>query len=214
MTSPIRKQRRVSTTLVREATDWGLAVSEKKVRKSWLNSTFLLLGGLAFFSGLMFALPVMVGLFLSAEMTRLGIQLSLVGGLVCIAIVLAIQSRKGPRNAFELDQDASELRIGYVNRYGAFVRRRVISLRKIDGVTVGRNGHEKPELQIFLPGEQIRIDLVDAKAERLADIAAQIQSAADEARNAPRRSRIESQIASIGASAREISRRVVSRVVH
>ena len=212
MTSVNRKPRRVSTTLVREATDWGLAVSEKKPRKTWLTGIFLAVGGLAFFSSLMFALPVMVGVVLSAEMTRLGVQIALVGGLLCVAVLLAIQSKKGPRNAFELDTEASQLRLGFVNRFGAFVRQRVIPLKKIEDACIDKNGEGRPELLIQLAGEQIRIDLIDAKAKRLVDIAEQIRDAADEARKAPR-SRIESSMASIGASAREISRRVVSRVV-
>lgn len=205
-----RSARRVSTTLVREATDWGLAVSEKRVRSTWLNAALLLLGALTFFTGLMFALPVLVGLVLSAEMTMFGVQVAVVAGLIVLAIVFSVQSRKGPRNALELDQSASQLRIGHINRHGAFVRGRVIALRQVVDATVAEDADGKPELNIVLDADQIRVALTDAKVERLTDISGQIRDAAAEARTQPR-SRIESSIAGIGASYREISKRVVSR---
>ena len=60
MTSLHRKPRRVSTTLVRESTDWGLAVSEKRVRSSWQNTALLLLSVLVLFCGMLFVLPLFV----------------------------------------------------------------------------------------------------------------------------------------------------------
>lgn len=211
MTSLHRKPRRVSTTLVREATDWGLAVSEKRVRSSWQNTALLLLSVLVLFCGMLFVLPLFVAFLLSAEVVSLGFQIAVFAGIVGLGLFLSIQSRKGPRNALELDQKASQLRIGYKNRYGAFVRQRVIPLKNVQNATVEENAEEHPELCISLDGEDIRIALIDAKEKRLRDIAAQICTAAMAARKAPR-SRIESSIAGIGASYREMTNRVTSRV--
>ena len=208
-----RKPRRVSTTLVREATDWGLSVSETRVRSSWLNVVLLVLSSFALFCGMVFALPLLVGLFLSAEITWLGVQILIVGGLIGLALMLSIQSRKGPRNALELDEKASQLRLGFKNRYGAFVRQRVIPLKLVEDAIVVDDTEGKPELNIVLNGEQVRIALIDAKAERLHDIATQICDAATAARSSERRSRIGSSIAGIGASYREMTNRVVSRVI-
>lgn len=214
MASLHRQPRRVSTTLVREATDWGVAVSEKRVRSSWRNGALLILSVCALFCGLLLVLPLLVGLMLSAEINQLGMQAAIVASIVGLAIVFNIQSRRGPRNALELDQNASQLRLGFKNRYGAFVRQRVIPLSQVEDASVRESSEGQPELNIAVGGEQIQIALAEAKEVRLIDIAAQIREAADIARNAPRRSRIQSTIAGLGASYREIGNRVASRVIH
>ena len=87
-------------------------------------------------------------------------------------------------------------------------------MKLVKNATVERDAKGQPELNIVLDDEEVRIALIDAKAERLHQIAAQVCEAANTARNAPRRSRIESSIAGIGASYREMTNRVVSRVFH
>ena len=212
MVSFDQKPRRVSTTLVREATDWGVSVSEKPVRKFWLNIVLLVLSSLVLFCGLLIAGPLLVGFMLSAQMTGISSTIIIAVAFIGLAIVFKIQSRKGPRNALELDGNASELRLGFKNRYGAFVRQRVIPLARVEDAFVQQDTEGQPELNFIVDGEQIRIALADAKAERLSEIAAQTCEAASRARNAPRRSRIRSAIAGVGASYREIGNRVVSRV--
>lgn len=214
MKSLKRQPRRISTTLVRELTDWGVSVSEKRLRSSWLNAVLLVLSVFVLFCGIVVVMPLLVGLLLSAEIFSIGIQTTIVAAFIGLAIVFNIQSRKGPRNALELDQKASQLRLGYKNRYGAFIRQQVIPLAQVEDSIVQQDTQGQPELNIIVDGEQIRIALADAKAERLTDIAAQICEAASRARNAPRRSRIRSSIAGIGASYREIGNRVASRVYH
>ena len=212
MESIKRQPRRVSTTLIRESTDWGVSVSEKRVRSSWLNDVLLVLSVIVLLSGFIIALPLFVGLILSAEMTRIGTQITIFAVIVGLAIVFKVQSRKGPRNALEVDVRASEVRLGFMNRHGAFVRQRVIPLARVEDAFVPRDTPDQPELNIVIDGEQIRIALADAKIERLNDIAAQICGAASHARNAPRRSRIRSTIAGVGASYREIGNRVASQI--
>ena len=212
MESLDQQSRRVITTLVRESTDWGDSVSEKRVRTFWLNVVLLVLSVFVLFCGLVIVLPLLAGLMFSAEITGIGSLTIIVVALIGLAIVFNIQSRKGPRNALELDRNASELRLGFKNRYGAFVRQRVIPLARVEDTFVQYDTQGEPELNFVVDGEQIRIALADAKAERLSDIAAQICEAASRARNAPRHSRIRSTIAGIGASYREIGNRAVSRV--
>jgi hypothetical protein len=212
MESLDQQSRRVATTLVRESTDWGVSVSEKRVRTFWLNAVLLVLSVFVLFCGAVIILPLLAGLLLSAEITEIGSLTMIVVAFIGLAIFFNIQSRKGPRNALELDRNASELRLGFKNRHGAFVRQRVIPLARVEDAFVQDDTQGEPELNFMVDGEQIRIVLADAKAERLSDIAAQICEAASRARNAPRHSRIRSTIAGIGASYREIGNRAVSRV--
>ena len=212
MGSHVQQPRRVSTTLVRESTDWGVSVSEKRVRKIWLNVVFLVLSSFVLFCGLFIAGPLLVGFMLSAKMTGIGGTIIIAVAFIGLAIVFKIQSRKGPRNALELDANASELRLGFMNRYGAFVRQRVIPLARVEDAFVQDDAQGQPELNFVVDGEQIQIALADAKEERLSEIAARTCEAASRARNAPRRARIRSAIAGVGASYREIGNRVVSRV--
>jgi len=214
MESLDQQSRRVSTTLLRESTDWGVAVSEKRVRSFWLNAFLLVLSVFVLFCGLVLVLPLLVGLMLSAKITAFGSQSMIVVAFIGLAIVFNIHSRKGPRNALELDGNASELRLGFMNRNGAFVRQRVIPLARVEDAFVQDDAQGQPELNFMVDGEQIQIALADAKAERLSDIAAQTCEAASRARIAPRRSRIRSAIAGVGASYREVGNRVVSRVFH
>ncbi|MGI9390660.1 MAG: hypothetical protein ACR2O1_11440 [Boseongicola sp.] len=214
MDSMAQKPRRVSTTLVRESTDWGVTVSEKRVRPVWLNTALLILSIFVLLCAFVIVLPLLAGLMLSAEITGITSKILIVAAVIGIAFFFNMQSRKGLRNALELDGNASELRLGFMNRYGAFVRRQVIPLTRVEDAFVGQDEEGQPELVFMVGGEQIRIALADAKAERLSEIAAQTCEAATRARNAPRRSRIRSAIAGIGAGYREIGDRVVSRIYH
>ena len=69
MTTLEQRRRRVSTTLVRHSTDWGVSVSEKRVRKFWLNGVLLILSILVMLGGLMVIVPLLAGLFFSRSST-------------------------------------------------------------------------------------------------------------------------------------------------
>lgn len=141
-----QQSRGVSTTLVRESTAWGDSISEKRVRSFWLNVVLLVLGVFALFCGLVVARPLLIGLILSAEMTGIGTTIIVAAAFIVLAIIFNDQSRKGPRNAMELDRNANELRLGFKNRYGAFVRQRVISLARVDDAFVQCDAKGEPEL--------------------------------------------------------------------
>lgn len=204
-------QRNVVTALVRETADWGVSVSEKKVRKAWTNTALVILSAVILFASLIFVLPLIAGLMLNAEIDGILLKVGIVSVCLALAAAFNIHSRRGPRNALEVDHEANELRLGSMNRYGAFVRHRVIPLANVDDALVHYNTKGAPELQFIADGEEISISLADAKPGRLIEIATQVRAAADHARNAPRRSRIRSAVAGISASYREVGNRVVSR---
>ncbi|NNJ67480.1 MAG: hypothetical protein HKP54_05525 [Boseongicola sp.] len=214
MESRNQRPRRVSTALVRHTTDWGVSVSEKRVRKNWLNFVLLVLSVLGLFCGAVLVMPFIFAMAVSAEITGIGRVVAAVLACVGLAVVFNILSRKGPRNAIELDSEAGELRIGSINRNGAFVRHRVLPLARIQNTAVERSPEGDPELNFMIDGESIRVALANGRAERMDEIALQVTEAASRARNAGGRSRIRSAIAGIGASYREIGNRVTSRVFH
>ena len=208
-----QSKRRVSTTLVTHSKEWGVSVSEKQVRKFWLNAVLLVFSVLVMFSGLVIFTPILAGMYSSAEMSGIGHTILVVVSFFGVAAFINNQSRKGPRNALELDSNASELRIGFMNRYGVFVRQQVIPLARIEDAFVEYNAQCEPTLKFVVNGEQTQIALADAKPDRLNDVAARINEAASRALKAPRRSRIRSAIAGIGANYREMGNRAVSRIV-
>lgn len=214
MESRDRRPRRVSTALVRHATDWGVSVSEKRVRKNWLSFMLLVLSVLGLFCGAVLAMPYLVAMAVSAEITGTGPVVAVVLAFVGLALVFNMQSRKGPRNAIELDSEAGELRIGSINRNGTFVRHRVLALARIQNTAVERNPEGDPELNFLIDGESVRVALAGGRTERMKEIASQVNEAASRARSTAGRSRIRSAIASIGASYREIGDPVTSRVFH
>ncbi len=180
------RKRRVSTILLRHSTDWGVSVSEKPVRELWLDALLLILSAVLLFVALVMVLPLMAGLYLSAEITGGTFQLLVVVAILGLAFIVNNQPRLGTRNALELDCNASELRLGFINRHGTFVRQQIIPLARIENTSVEFDTFGEPELNFMVNGEQIRISLANAKPERVNDIAAQFNEAASRARNTPR----------------------------
>ena len=130
------RKRCVSPTLLEHSTDWGVSVSEKRVRTSWLNTLLLTLSALVLFVALGLILPLMAGLYLSAEITGGAFQIMIVVAILGLAFFINKQSRKGTRNALELDCNARELRLGFINRYGAFVRQKALPLTRIEDTSI------------------------------------------------------------------------------
>jgi hypothetical protein len=127
-------------------------------------------------------------------------------------MVFNAQSRKGPKNALQIDYDACEVRLGSMTSAGAFVRHKVCPLRSIESVSVDTSTPEAPALTFKMFSETATIRFTKTDAGSLATLAARIQSAADEARAAPMRSRIVSRINGLEAGVREIGTRVRSRI--
>ena len=95
---------------------------------------------------------------------------------------------------------------------GAFVRQRVCPFRSIDSVTVDESEPDAPALNLVMSGETATIRFRETKAQQLSEFAAQINAAAEAAKTAPVRSRIQSRINGFEANIREVGNRVRSRV--
>ena len=194
------RRRRVSTTLVRQPTDWGVSVSEKRVRRFWLNTVLYAVSIIALFASLFIVLPPLAALISQANVAGVSFPILIVASFVVLAAFVRHQSRKGKRNAFELDSAYRELRIGHMNRREKFVCQRAIPLAQVDDAVADYGPLGEPELVVTSRGEQFRIALADAKRQRMTDLVDQINKAASYARTAPRpRSRIMSAIVEIGA---------------
>ncbi|NND43594.1 MAG: hypothetical protein HKO04_16115 [Silicimonas sp.] len=198
--------------LVDLTTDWGLAVSEAQGRKTtgmkWLS--FAGWSGVAI--GAFLVIPILAGSLLFSISPETFLEAGIVITLLGVGRYAQLQSRKGPKNALQIDYNAGEVRLGSVAPTGAFVRHKVCPLRSIDSVSVDSSAPDSPALRLEMFGETATIRFSQTETDRLTELAAKIQSAADEARAAPIRSRIVSRMNGFEANAREIGHRVKSRV--
>ena len=195
-----------------EQLDWGVTVSERKVRKGFQHKLFLTACFLISFTASLYLIPMLIGFMLQADMTNLTLDMLIIVACIIVAAIFNAQSKKGPRNAIEVDHDAAEVRLGSMTPKGAFVRHRVLPLAKIENVYVREGENGQNTLNFVVAEENLAIALADSKLERLNGIAAQVREAADRARTAPRRSRIMSALRGVGANYREIGNRVASRI--
>lgn len=209
--SPSAKDRRTSS-LVKQTSDWGISVSESVARKSPARKALAILGVATFTLASLFLIPILVGSALFSASRGVMADIGIVGCFVALAMVFNAHSRKGPKNALQIDYDASELRLGSMTSTGAFVRHKVCLLRSIESVAVDTSIPEAPALTFNLFSETATIRFSRTDADSLTALAERIQNAADAARAAPIRSRIVSRINGFEAGIREIGRRVQSRV--
>ena len=201
-----------TSDLIKQTNDWGVSVSESVARRTPLMRALAILGYTAFALASLFVIPILVGTTLFTASRGVLADIGIVGGIVALAMVFNAQSRKGPKNALQIDYDACEVRLGSMTSAGAFVRHKVCPLRSIDSVSVDTSAPEAPALTFNMFSETATIRFAKTDAGSLATLAARIQSAADEARAAPMRSRIVSRINGFEAGVREIGQRVRSRV--
>lgn len=198
--------------LVHRTSDWGVSVSEAAGRKSAGRKALSFAGFVAFAAASLFVIPILAGTLLFSASRGVLIDLGIVGAFVAMAIFFNALSRKGPKNALQIDYKSSEIRLGSINSAGAFVRHKVCPLRSIDSVAIDTSMPQAPALKLIMFSETATIRFSNTAADSLAELATRIQIAADEARAAPIRSRIVSRINGFEAGMREISRRVASRV--
>ena len=198
-----------SNTDVHE-TEWGVSISERAAQKTPVTKALVAAALAVFALASLFLIPVLVGLVFFGVSKELLMEVGVIAAILGLAKYLQVQSRKGPKNAFQIDYKSSELRLGSVNSVGAFVRHKVYGLRTIFNVRVEEG--EPPALVMETEREDATVRFANTSIERLTELADQIETAAEEARAAPIRSRIQSRVNGIGASAREVSKRVRSRV--
>lgn len=193
-------------------TDWGVSVTEAQAQSTLRMKGLATTGWLAVAVGAFLIIPVLVGSFFFSFSTEILLEACIVIAIVAIGRFFQVQARKGPKNALQIDYDASELRLGSVTPQGAFVRHKTCALRSISSVAVNTSQPDRQTLIIEMFGETATMHFSGSDGDALTQLAAKIQEAADIARAAPIRTRIVSRINGLEAGVREISRRVRSRV--
>lgn len=207
------RHRTVQTSdLINQTSDWGVSVSEANGQKTPAMKALSIAGWSAFLLASLFVIPILVGTTLFSASRDVLVEIGIVGAVVGLAIYFNAQSKKGPKNALQIDYDASEVRLGSIASTGAFVRHKVCPLRSIENVAVDASDPDAPKLSLNMFGEIATIRFSSTDADSLAKLAARIHAAADEARAAPVHTRIISRINGFEAGVREIGHRVRSRV--
>ena len=201
-----------TTDVINLDTEWGISVSEATGRKT-LGTALLAFAayGLIFLCSVVL-LPVIIGFALFPEAQGLLLEIAVISVVVILGIILHAQSKKGPKNALQLDFEASELRLGSISSAGAFVRHKVCNFTKIEEAYVDESDASAPALCLKLNGETATVRFLNASAESVGSLARKVNEARMAARAAPIRSRVQSAILGFEANAREIGNRVRSRV--
>ncbi|AZQ66201.1 hypothetical protein EF888_03085 [Silicimonas algicola] len=200
---------RASKDLISLETEWGISVSEAMPRKGpadyalyFVSIVFLIFASLVM-------LPPLVALILLPRSDGLFLELSVVAALFAAGFFLRHLSRRGPKNALQIDRASGEVRLGSVDTKGVFVRHRVCPLTAIERIEVDSDSRE---LRLVMNGQTANIRLATRNTEMLERVADEIWVAREKARALPIRSRLQSKLFGIEASARELSKRVKSRV--
>ena len=200
---------RASKDLISLETEWGISVSEATPRKGAVDHAlhFVSIVFLIFASIVM--LPPLVALILIPRAEGLLLEVGVVVALIAASFFLRRYSRRGPKNALQIDRASGEVRLGSVDTKGVFVRHRVCPLTSIERIEVDSDAHE---LRLAMNGQTATIRLATRNVEMLERVADEIWVAREKARALPIRSRLQSKLFGIEASARELSKRVKSRV--
>lgn len=198
--------------LINQTTEWGLSVSEAAAKRTLKMQGMALAGYLGFVLASLLVIPILAGVLFFTVSNGFFLEIGVILAIAAFAKYLDVQSRKGPKNALQIDYSASQVRLGSINTAGAFVRHKVCPLSAISTVSIDTSDPDAPALVLEMFAETAKIRFTNTSADALAELAASIQTAADEARAAPIHSRIVSRINGLEAGVREISRRVVSRV--
>lgn len=199
-------------SLVSHTTDWGVSVSEATAEKTLAARGFALAGYLSILFASFLLIPILAGVAFFDATREIVIDLGIIGACIAVALYFNAQSRKGPKNALQVDYAAGEVRLGSITKGRVFVRHKVCPLRAIDTVSVDGSEPAAPALSLEMFGETATIRFTNTDVNALHILAARIQAAADEAHSAPLRTRIVSRINGFEAGVREIGERVRSRV--
>lgn len=204
---------RGSSDLVNHDMEWGVSVIESRPRQSVSKRALKVAAYCGFILASFVAIPLLIGIILFPESEGLAKNALLVLGLVGIAAVFQAQSKRGPRNALQIDYAASEVRLGSQDENGVFTRHRVCGFRQIDQVSVDARKRDCPALCLHSGNEIITIRFQDADPRSLDLVAAKISAARESAKKAPLSKRVQSMFLVIDASYREVGQRVKSRVI-
>lgn len=201
-----------TSDLINSTTNWGVSVSETSAKKSTLNKGLALVAYVGFILASFLVLPILAGVTFFEASSDVFIDIGIVAGFVATAFTFNVLSKRGPKNALQIDYHAEELRLGSMTAAGAFVRHKVCPLRNIETVSIELDDGEGPVLSLGMLGEIATIRFAQADTKELEALAAKIEQAVDTARSAPISRRIVSTINGFEAGVREIGQRVRSRV--
>lgn len=199
--------------LINDTTEWGMSVSDRNSRRSAKSIALKLLSYTFLFVAALAIIPAIVGLSLMPDPSTAVWYILSTAGFVAIAYFVHWLSRRGPRNALQVDYAACEVRLGSNKPDGTFVRHRVCTFSNIDKVYIDHDSGPKPALCLQMGDEVARIVFQNAEERTLTLLAAQISAARESAKKMPLTTRITSRLLGIEANAREVGQRVRSRVV-
>lgn len=208
----IRSKSRRNTELINHSTEWGCSVSEAIGQKTIAMKALALAGYSVFALASVLVIPILAGITFFTVSSGVYAELGIIAVTVMLAIAIDKMSKRGPKNALQIDYAAGEVRLGSLNSAGAFVRHRVCPLRAIEDVSIDLSDPSRPALSLKMDGETATIRFSGTTPEGLETFAAKIQFASDEAKKAPMRTRIQSRINGFEAGMREVGQRVRSRV--
>ena len=202
-----------SKDLINDVTEWGVSVSDRQAKKTAVSIALKLLSYVLICVAMIMVTPILVGITLVPNSEVIIQYIVITIPLVLAAVLFQMLSRRGPRNALQVDYSACEVRLGSVKSDGTFIRHRVCPFSQIEKVYIDRPKDQKPGLCLQMEKETARISFANADGRSLTLLATQISAARETARKMPLSSRIASTVIGFEASAREVGQRVRSRVV-
>ncbi len=202
-----------TSDLINLDTEWGVSVSERSAQQGPAKRLMKIAAFIGFVLGSFVAIPIAIGFLIFPDAEGLAQDALLVLVLVAIAALFQAQSKRGPRNALQIDYSAAEVRLGSQDELGVFSRHRVCAFRHIEKVAVDARKKDCPALCLQLSGEDVTIRFHGADPRSLDLVAAKITAARESAQKAPIRSRVQSMFMGIDATYREVGTRVKSRVI-
>ncbi|MGR3515404.1 MAG: hypothetical protein ACU0GG_21785 [Paracoccaceae bacterium] len=198
--------------LLNHQSEWGMTVSEASGRRSLDKRILRVCAYVLFGAAALLAMPLVAGALLFPSSDGLMLEFAIVAFALLLAMAFKFHSDKSQRNAVQIDYRATELRLGTQKQDGTFVREKVYSFRDIEKVRVRENGRNSVKLCVVIHGNEISIDFNAADIGNVEGLASQITAAAESARLAPIRTRIQSKAHGLEASFREMKSRVQSRI--
>lgn len=199
--------------LINFDTEWGVTVRETKAQISTLSRILKVSAILGYVLASFIAIPLLIGLFFFPEAEGMIWTTLIVLGCIAVAGFFQAQSKKGPRNAIQIDYAASEVRLGSQMANGVFVRHRVCPFRHIERISIDSTDRSNPAICLQLNDETVKVAFKDADIRSLEIVAVKLSAARQSAQKAPVVERVRSVIFGIDAATREVGQRVRSRVV-
>ena len=200
--------------LLNHQSEWGMTVSEASGRKSLNKHVLKFCAYVLFGAAALLAMPLIAGALFFPSSEGMLLEFGIVALALILAMALKFHSDKSERNSVQIDYRAAELRLGRQNQKGVFIREKVYSFRDIAKVRVREGEKRGAKLCLIVQGNDISIDFKGADVGSVEGLASQITAAAESARLAPIRTRIQSKAHGLEASFREIKSRVQSRIAH